>query len=64
VAVVGQKADNKVLYKEEKTSGFLEDSILAANNKFFKGNLGELYRLDSNDLILYNTIITYFKGNS
>ncbi len=61
---MGREADNTLLYKEEKISSFLEDSILAANNKFFKGNLGELYRLDSNDLILYNTIITYFKGNS
>lgn len=61
---MGQEADNTLLYKEEETSSFLEASILAANNKFFKGNLGELYRLDRNDLILYNTIIRYFKGNS
>jgi len=61
---VGQETDNTLLYKEEKPSNILEASILAANSKFFKGNLSELYRLDRDDLILYNAVIRYFKGNS
>ena len=61
---MGQEADNTLLFKEEKPSSFLEASILAANSKFFKSNLSELYRLDRDDLILYNTVIRYFKSNS
>ena len=57
---MGQEADNTILYKDETPLSFLETLILAANNKFFKGN----YRLDSDDFILYNAIIRYFKGNS
>ncbi len=59
-----QGADKTVSRKDEESSRFLEASILSANNKFFKSNLDELYRLDSDDLVLYNTIIWYFKGNS
>jgi hypothetical protein len=61
---VRQEADKTVLHKDKESSIFLEASILSANNKFFKGNLDELYRLESDDLVLYNTIIRYFKGNS
>jgi hypothetical protein len=57
---MGQETDIKALYEEDERSDFLETSILAANYKFFKGN----DRLDSDDLILYNTVIQYFKGNS
>ena len=58
-----QEVDKTVSHREEESSRFLEASILSANDKFFKGSLDELYRLDSNDLVLYNTILWYFKGN-
>jgi hypothetical protein len=54
---------NTILQNEE-SSEFLEASILAANNKFFKYNLNEQFRYDSDDFILYNTVISYFRGNS
>jgi hypothetical protein len=61
---VRQEADKTVLHKDKESSRFLEASILSANSKFFRGNFDELYRLNSDDLILYNTVIWYFKGNS
>ena len=58
-----QEVNTTIVQKEEK-EGFLEASILSAHKKFFEGNLNERIQLDKDDLMLYNTIITYFKGNS
>jgi hypothetical protein len=58
-----RSVDNEILQYEE-SSEFLEASILAAHNKFFKYNLNEQSRIDREDFVLYNTVIEYFRGNS
>ncbi|MEN6320376.1 MAG: hypothetical protein ABFD82_16695 [Syntrophaceae bacterium] len=55
--------DDEVLQNKE-SSEFLETSILAAHDKFFRFNVNEQSRIDSDDFVLYNTVIEYFRGNS
>jgi Ca2+-binding EF-hand superfamily protein len=54
--------DEVLQYKE--SSEFLETSILAAHNKFFRFHVNEQNRIDRDDFVLYNTVIMYFRGNS
>lgn len=57
-------ADDIKPQKVYKSPGFLEALILDANDKFFEIDLIEGLQSNSENVILYNTVIHYFKSNS
>jgi hypothetical protein len=56
--------DKTDLIKKTETLGALETSILSANMKYFKGNSETHYYLESEESVLYDTVVRYFTGNS
>jgi hypothetical protein len=56
--------DKTDLRKNVKTLGTIEASILSAHMQFFRRNLEGNYDLKDEELILYETVIRYFNGNS
>ncbi|HYA13760.1 MAG TPA: hypothetical protein VEF33_05425 [Syntrophales bacterium] len=47
-----------------ETLGVLETSILSAHMKYFKGNSETHYHPESEESVLYDTVIRYFTINS
>jgi len=63
-AMIENRKDDNSSPKKAAFPGSLEASILSAHRKFFKGNSGMQYHLNDAELVLYDTVIRYFMGNS
>ena len=56
--------DKTELIKKMETLGILESLILSAHIKYFKENSETHYYPESEDSVLYDTVVRYFTGNS
>ncbi len=56
--------DKTELIKKTETLGALETSILSAHMKYFQGNPGTHSYLESEESVLYDTVVRYFTCNS
>jgi hypothetical protein len=56
--------ENTELKKKVETLGALETAILSAHMKFFKGTTGVRHHIDSEESVLYDTVIRYLTGKS